>query len=55
VLEATEKNRHEVYTEKSEYIFIICEENLEEYHNIKISNTYFVRAYPKRNQNCIHK
>jgi len=44
LLVATEKPVHEVNAEKSEQMFITCVENVEECHNIKESNTIFVRA-----------
>ena len=36
---ATEKTGHEVNAEKYEHMFISCEENVEEYRNIKVNNT----------------
>jgi len=41
LLVATEKTGHEVKADKPERMFILCEENFEEYHNIKVSNTSF--------------
>jgi len=40
LLIATEKPGHEVNCEKSEQMFITCVENVEECHNIKVSNIY---------------
>jgi hypothetical protein len=35
LLVATEKSGHEVNAEKPEHMFMICEETVEEFHNIK--------------------
>ena len=56
LLVATQKTGHEVKADKPERMFILCEENFEEYHNIKVSNTSFcVGITQNKNQNCIHK
>jgi hypothetical protein len=45
---ANEKNRHEVNAEKSEHMFITYVENVEERHNIKVSNTSFCEDIIKK-------
>ena len=39
---AAEKTRHEVDSEKPDRMFIFCEENIEECHNINLSNVFSV-------------
>jgi len=38
---ATEKTGLEINTEKLEHMFITCEENVEECHNVKVTYTLF--------------
>ena len=40
LLVSTEKTGHAVSAEKPERMFIFCEENVAEFHNIKVSNTF---------------
>jgi len=47
-LVATEKTGHEVKADKPERMFILCEENFEECHNIKVSNTSFCVSITKQ-------
>jgi hypothetical protein len=44
LLVTTEKTGHDVNTENPARMFILCEENVEECHNIKINYIYFVWA-----------
>ena len=56
LLVATEKAGHEVNGDKPDSVFILFEENIEECHNIKVSNTSFcVGITQNKNQNCIDK
>jgi hypothetical protein len=38
---ATQKPGHEVKADKPERMFILCAENVEEFHNMEVSNTSF--------------
>jgi hypothetical protein len=40
LIDGTEKTGHEVNADKPEHIFLSCEENVEKYHNIKVSNIF---------------
>ena len=42
LLVATDKNGREVIAEMPTYMFMSCEENAYEYHNLKVSNINFV-------------
>ena len=48
LLVATEKNGHEVNTENTERMFILCEKNVEECHNVKLSNIFFCVVITKK-------
>jgi len=53
LLVATEKPGHKVNAEKFEQMSINCVEDVEECHNIKVSNTFFVREKPKQIKTAI--
>jgi len=56
LLVATQKTGHEVKADKPERLFVLCEENVEEFYNIEVSNTCFcVGITQNKNQSCIHK
>jgi len=56
LLVATQKTGHEIKADKLERMFVLFEENIEEFYNIKVSNTSFcVGITQNKNQNFIHK
>jgi hypothetical protein len=50
LLDATEKNGNKVNAEKPQHMFISFEGNVEEYHNLKESNTYLCGHIPKKSK-----
>ena len=49
LLVSTEKTGHEINADKSERMSVPCVENIEERHNIKVSNATFYEGITQKN------
>ena len=51
LLVVTKKTGHEFNAEKPEHMFVFCDENVEEFHNINVSNIF---AWANFNKSKLH-